>query len=178
LASTANAPNGGALGKLMVDGKRYKPKDPVTPAPPGAVSINYNTDPFWRYLVARPYPPVKPPQRIVTYYRIPPPVTIASRPQTTFTTDKKPLPNPFGRHAGWIYNTNGQAVAIFEAADGYTRAVRVGDTDNLGGRRVKAITESYLILEDSFTGEEERYPLEPSPQAPDSSPTSLPAWGG
>lgn len=54
---------------------------------------------------------------------------------------------PLGRHAGWVYNTNGQIWAIFEDSDGTARAVRVGD--EVGGYTVKAIAQDYIILTDA-----------------------------
>jgi hypothetical protein len=64
---------------------------------------------------------------------------------------------PIGRHAGWMYNTNGQVVAIFEDSDGNARAIRVGD--EIEGLRVKAIAQDSLILVDGG-GHEKRLKLQ------------------
>jgi hypothetical protein len=64
---------------------------------------------------------------------------------------------PVGRHAGWIYSSNGQIWAIFEDSDGAARAVRVGD--EIGGYRVKAIAQDHIILADA-DGREQKLKLQ------------------
>lgn len=90
---------------------------------------------------------------------------------------------PIGRHAGWIYNSNGQVIAILEESDGTVRSVRIGD--EVGNYRVKAITSDTLVLVDIDTGREQQLKLQGLDTFPTKSKTveveatpAMPAWGG
>jgi hypothetical protein len=91
---------------------------------------------------------------------------------------------PIGRHAGWIYNSNGQVWAVFVDNKGVAQAVTVG-TPVAGGMHVKAISPQYLVLADDATGREERIKLEgldtyqgkTRETTVDATPTT-PRWGG
>ncbi len=89
---------------------------------------------------------------------------------------------PLGRHAGWIYNSNGKVMAIFEDNDGNAKAVGVGDP--VDDMTVKVITPTYIILADA-DGKEHKIPLQGldsylgKSRAKDVEVTpKMPAWGG
>lgn len=160
------------------------PPAPLTPAaakPPVAAL----PDPF----SGGPKPPPPPPKpkasqlpSLITLVNIPS-ITLAKGPGSVIPRTGptvRDVPQPVGRHAGWIYSTNGQVVAIFEDRDGVTRSVRVGD--DVGGLRVKAITPDALVLVDD-AGREQRIRLQSlqsfqgRSRTTDVEATPAPAWG-
>lgn len=121
------------------------------PAPSIAAMVQLSTagmkDPFAGF------PPPPPPQKQVPYPQVvpvssvPPVMPVRSKGNPiTLTTTIIPKEAPIGRLAGWIFNNNGQIVAIFEDADGITRTVRVGD--QVGGYTVQSITPDMLVMVD------------------------------
>lgn len=113
---------------------------------------------------------------------------------TPVAANERAKPAPIGRHAGWVYNTNGQIWAIFEDSDGAARAVRVGD--EIGGYTIKAIAQDYIILADgegkeqkiklqgldTFQGKPRGVTIDAAPGAAGANPgggpaNPVPAWG-
>jgi hypothetical protein len=138
------------------------PEPPAPPTPALPAIIAGLPDPFKGG--PPPPPPPKPPpppppevkiSRIPSFFATPHGLG-RSRP-TGSTISAKNLESPVGRHAGWIYNSNGQVVAIFEDNDGTAKAVRVGD--EFDGFVVKVITPEYLLLKDQ-DGKEIKVPLQ------------------
>jgi hypothetical protein len=109
----------------------------------------------------------------------------------TLGANERAKPAPLGRHAGWVYNTNGQIWAIFEDSDGAARAVRVGD--EIGGYTIKAIAQDYVVLADgdgqeqkiklqgldTFQGKTRNVTIDANPGAAGAAPggAGVPAWG-
>ncbi|HOS43986.1 MAG TPA: hypothetical protein PK794_09870, partial [Armatimonadota bacterium] len=96
---------------------------------------------------------------------------------------ERPREAPIGRHAGWVYNNNGQIWAIFEDSTGAARAVRVGD--EISGYRVKAIAQDYLVLTDADGRDQtlklqglDTYPGKMPGVTIDAAPGAAPADGG
>lgn len=139
-------------------------------APPPKASLDTVGDPFSRYLVAKKRPPKPKPPEIVRLQWMPPAVPRPSRERELISTppnvERRDAPPQLGRFAGWLYNNEGQVVAIFEDEQRNTRAVRVDDLLMVqdGGRmrqmRVKAISPEYIILVDQATGDEREVPLQ------------------
>ncbi len=101
-------------------------------------------------------------------------------------TVQHPVEPQVGRMAGWIYNNNGQIIAIFEDADGIARNVHVGDKVN--DLTVTTITpESMELVDsngvlhklkmqglDSYSGPNRTVNVTTTPAASSTAPT----WGG
>ena len=94
-----------------------------------------------------------------------------------------PIEMPAGRLAGWIFNNNGQIVAIFEDTDGVAHTVHVGD--DVAGYHVKAIMPDIITLVDK-DGVEHQLKLQGLDTYPGKSrtvnvnsvpTTAAPAWG-
>lgn len=138
--------------------------------PPKGKSLKTIADPFGKYLVPAKRPPVPAPPRMVRLQWMPPVVPRPSRERELMTTppnvERKPAPAQLGRFAGWLYNSEGQVVAIFEDGNRNTRAVRVDDLLMVvtNGRtrqmRVKAISPEYITLIDQATGDEQAISLQ------------------
>ncbi|MHB9026880.1 MAG: hypothetical protein ACYC7E_22325 [Armatimonadota bacterium] len=151
----------GAPGTPPAAAPGYKP--PPTPAVKDTPTrVAALSDPF-RFGPYKPPPkPQPPPPPLVTMWSVAPTLPQPDRfkPASGGTdivvVDKKP---PMGRHAGWIYNSNGQVWAVFVDSNGVAKSVTVG-TPVAGGMHVKAISPQYLILADDATGREERIKLE------------------
>jgi hypothetical protein len=103
-------------------------------------------------------PPPPPPPPVMEVAMIPPVLaTLSGRRPHGIGYNPTPKPYPIGRNAGWIYNSNGHFVAIFEDRDGNARTVTVGST--IEDMRVKAITPEYLVLVDA-NGREQQLRLQ------------------
>lgn len=162
-AGASSGPTGPVSTDPKVMGTEYVDKPP-TPADLGEVG-----DPFGKFLVPVPRPPKPKPPTYVRLQWMPPSVPRPSRERELISTppnvERKPAPPQLGRFAGWMYNSDGQVVAIFEDENRNSRAVRVDDLLMVldGGRmrqmRVKAISPEYLILVDQATGDEREVPL-------------------
>jgi len=104
-------------------------------------------------------------------------------PGSVTATATHPLPPPAGRLAGWIYNNNGQIVAIFEDADGISHSVHVGD--QVGNLTVKSITQDTLVMVDQDQNEQqlklqglENYTGKSRTTTIDATPSPMaPTWG-
>jgi hypothetical protein len=180
-----NTPGTQLAGAAPLAPKVAPPSVPgVLPAP--APIMTALPDPFDG--APRPLPPPPPPPPP------PPQVKVMAIPRYVATADKRRRPvvglpqqsrfkePPVGRHAGWIYNVNGQVVAIFEDNTGTARAVHVGD--DLGGWLVKAIAPDYLLLVDQ-NGHEQKLKLQgldtyqgKSRELEVEAGAGMPAWGG
>lgn len=160
-----SAKDGASAGVANTDPATLGTQYVKSPPPPQAVKLS--ADPFGRFLVADPPPPLPPPVVQVKLPWIPPAVPRASRQNPPLPpVVKKSAPPQIGRFAGWLYNSEGQVVAIFEDDNRNTRAVRVDDelTVQDEGRmrqmRVKAISPEYIVLVDLLDGTEKEVPLQ------------------
>ena len=104
---------------------------PNPPPPPKKIP-----PPVWPSMVMTTTMPPMRPQKIFTV-----------EPGTPFLASGAPVEPPIGRMAGWIFNTNGQIIAIFEDVDGVTHSLRAGDP--VGNYRVTTITPEYMMLMDA-----------------------------
>jgi len=129
----------------------------------------------------KPPPPPPPEVRVVA---VPPifatPNGLRIR-RTSGSTPSRNIEPPVGRHAGWIYNSNGQVIAIFEDNDGIAKAVRVGD--EVEGMTVKTIAPDFIVMVDQ-DGKEHKLKLQGLDTYPGKSKgkdveatPAMPAWG-
>ncbi|MHB9132498.1 MAG: hypothetical protein ACYDBB_15615 [Armatimonadota bacterium] len=136
------------------------PAAPAITAPTVRIT-NALADPFSGFPLPPPppLPPPRPPRMRIAM--LPPSaakpdrVVRVSRPTGGATAPKKPS---VGRHAGWIFNSHGQVVAIFEDREGNAKAIKVGD--DVEGMRVKAILPDRIVLVDDTSGREETVKLQ------------------
>jgi len=177
-------PDGTAIAAAPEEKKEWTPLK--APPPPGLPKPVSTGDPFANGPKPPPLPPPDPPPPpIVRVAAIPPMSPASSRrrgpvgiPSSIIVAQAPPV----GRHAGWIYNSNGQIIAIFEDAAGNARSLHVGDS--VEDKRVKAISPEYLVLVDDAGREQqlklqglETYPGKTRTTDVTATPAMAP-WGG